>query len=352
MTHGGTGSVSLVGDVMIARPFAQSGRGDGAGFRAALAAAREADCVVANLEMPLSRRGVRVPKTSSLRSDPAVIESVRAMGIDAVTLANNHLYDYGPEALLDTVSACRKAGISCCGAGEDLEAALAPARLRAGGAAVALLSVACTLPVESAARQGKPGIAPVGVGQSFEPDFNLSAEQPGTVPFVRTWAVPADQQRVCDRVAALRDEGHAVIVGIHWGVPEHWLSPSLGRLAEYQRPLGRALIDAGADIVLGHHTHSLHPIEVYRGRPIFYSVGNFLFEEPRAFMAPESVIVQARFGGRLAIALVPALLDAAGFPERAAGSAAARVLGHLADLSKTFGTSIEVEGDRARLVLE
>jgi len=91
---------------------------------------------------------------------------------------------------------------------------------------------------------------------------------------------------------------------------------------------------------------------VYRGRPIFYSVGNFLFEEPRAFMAPESVIVQARFGGRLAIALVPALLDAAGFPERAAGSAAARVLGHLADLSKTFGTSIEVEGDRARLVLE
>jgi len=156
---------------------------------------------------------------------------------------------------------------------------------------------------------------------------------------------------VCDRIAALRGEGQVVIVGIHWGVPEYWLSPSLGRLAEYQRPLGHALIDAGAEIVFGHHSHSLHPIEVYRGKPIFYSAGNFLFEDPRAFMGPESMIVQAAIGAQLEISIVPVLVDADGFPEVAAGPTAARVLGRLVELSQSFGTSLELAGDRARLSL-
>ena len=352
MRETGSGTVSLVGDLMIRRPFADTGRGKAPGFRSAVAAMREADLVVANLEMPLSRRGSRVPKHSSLRSDPGVIGDVRSMGVDAVTLANNHMYDYGPEALLDTVAACREAGIACCGAGTDLDAALDPARLRAGGASVAVLSVACTLPVESAARAGKPGIAPVEVGWSYEPDVNLTVEQPGTMPQVHTWASAADQETVCRRIAALRDEGHAVVVGIHWGVPEHWMSPFQGRLAAYQRPLGRALIDAGAEIVFGHHSHSLHPVEVYRGRPIFYSAGNFLFEDPKEFMAPESVIVQAVFGRDLAVTLVPAVADAEGFPHLAQGDAAHRVLDRLADLSAPFGTRLERDGDRARLILD
>lgn len=347
----GSGTVSLVGDVMIRRPFAQSGRSAAPGFRAAVAALGETDLAVANLEMPLSRRGSRVPKHSHLRSDPDVILDVRALGVHAVTLANNHMYDYGPDALHDTVAVCREAGIACCGAGADLDAALAPARLRAGRIPVALLSVASTLPVESTARAGKPGIAPIEVGWSYEPDVNVTVEQPGTMPRVHTWASRADQETVCARIAALRAEGHAVIVAIHWGVPEYWLSPFQGRLAEYQRPLGHALIDAGAEIVLGHHSHSLHPIEVYRGKPIFYSVGNFLFEDPAGFMAPESVIVQVALGADRAVTLVPAVLDATGFPQVAAGGPAHRVFGVLTELSAPFGTRLEVEGDRARLIL-
>lgn len=351
MSQTATGTVSLVGDVMIRRPFAQSGRGAAPGFQAAVAAMEETDLAVANLEMPLSRRGSRVPKHSHLRSDPAVIQDVKAMGVNAVTLANNHMYDYGPDALHDTVAACREAGIACCGAGADLEAALAPARLRAGGNPVALLSVASTLPIESAARDGKPGIAPIEVGWSYEPDVNLTVEQPGTMPRVHTCASRADQETVCARIATLRAEGDAVIVAIHWGVPEYWMSPSQGWLAEYQQPLGRALIDAGAQIVLGHHSHSLHPVEVYRGRPIFYSVGNFLFEDPRDFMAPESVIVQVALGPEYTVTLVPAVLDAQGFPQLAAGETARHVLGLLAELSAPFGTHFEIEGDRGRLVL-
>ncbi|HXX38438.1 MAG TPA: CapA family protein [bacterium] len=351
MTGTGQGTISLVGDVMIRRPLAESGRGRAAGFQAALAAMRESDLVIANLEMPLSRRGFRVPKHSNLRSDPDVIRDVRAMGVDAVTLANNHMYDYGPEALQDTIAACRAAAVTCCGAGNDLEEAMAPARLRAGAAEIALLSVACTLPIESAARPGKPGIAPIEVVWSFEPDVNLTVEQPGTMPTVRTCASSVDRQRVCNHIAELCAEGHVVIVGIHWGVPEHWLCPASGRLAEYQRPLGHALIDAGAAIVFGHHSHSLHPIEVYRGRPIVYSAGNFLFEDPRRFMAPESVIVQVSLAERHEVTLVPAVLDAEGFPQLATGSAAGRVLDWLRELSGGFGTALAIEGDRGRLVL-
>jgi len=350
--HGtGSGTVSLVGDLMIRSPFAESGRGAAPGFQAAVAAMREADLVVANLEMPLSRRGSRVPKSSNLRSDPGVIRDIKAMGVHAVTLANNHMCDYGPDAMHDTIAACREADIACCGAGVDLDAALAPARLRAAGVPVALLSVASTLPVESAARAGKPGIAPIEVRWSYEPNVNLTVEQPGTMPTVHTWAARTDQETVCAQVAALRAEGHAVIVAIHWGVPEHWMSPFQGRLAEYQRPLGHALIDAGAEIVLGHHSHSLHPIEVYRGKPIFYSVGNFLFEDPKAFMASESVIVQTALGPEFAVTLVPAVVDAQGFPQLAAGEPARHVLGLLAELSAPFGTRLEIEGDRARLIL-
>src|SRR6266508_465961 len=108
--------------------------------------------------MPLSRRGYRVPKWANLRSEPEVIEDIRALGVDAVTLANNHMMDYGPDAMLDTLAACDGAGIVHCGAGADLEAALAPLRFTVGGTRIGLLNASCTLPMESDAAPGKPGI--------------------------------------------------------------------------------------------------------------------------------------------------------------------------------------------------
>ena len=140
------GSVSLVGDLLLRTRLAQLRRAPDAGFDAAVAAMRECEVVVANLETPLSRRGAKLPKYSSQRSDPAIIEDVRAMGIHAVSLANNHMMDYGPEALLDTLAACEGAGILRCGAGRALDEALAPAWLETGGRRIALVSVAATLP--------------------------------------------------------------------------------------------------------------------------------------------------------------------------------------------------------------
>ncbi|MER3399351.1 MAG: poly-gamma-glutamate biosynthesis protein, partial [Chloroflexota bacterium] len=132
------------------------------------------------------------------------------------------------------------------------------------------------------------------------------------------------------------------------------LAPYQGLLAEYQPALGHALVNAGADVVWGHHSHSLHPVEVYRGRPIFYSLGNFFFEGAgaRSFMEPESVIVRLRVGGGLRAELVPLWLDDAGFPRLARDEAAGAVFRKLAERSAQFGTQLEVHNDRAIINLE
>lgn len=343
-------SVSLVGDLMLRSPLAEGATDNGA-LGEVVATLRETGRAIANLEMPLSRRGSKVFKHATLRSDPERIADVHALGFDAVSLANNHMLDYGPLALLDTVDTCREAGILHAGAGADLKEALAPAYLGAGGKRIALLSVASTLPPGFEATETTPGIAPIRVFFSLEIDANLLSEQPGTVPVVHTWTRVEDQESVCALVRRLAGATDLVVVAIHWGVPTYWMSPYTGLLAEYQQPLGRALIDAGADVVFGHHPHLLHGIEVYRDRPIFYSAGNFLFERPRAFMQPESVIAQVEFGERLSVALVPLTVDERGFPRLATGLEAEQVRTRLTILSAPFETGFEREGERLLLAL-
>lgn len=345
------GQITLIGDVMMQSPLSEIRGVAPDGFEAALSALRDGGVCIGNLEMPFSCRGYRVRKHSNLRSDPERADDVRSMGIDAVSLANNHMMDYGPEALFDTLEACDRAGLARCGAGRDLEDALRPAWLRVGSHDVALLSVSATLPMESEAGIGKPGIAPLRVACSFEVDANLMVEQPGTMPVVHTVTDPTDQETLCQLVADLKTRAAYVILAVHWGVPTYWMSPYQGLLAEYQSPLAHALIDAGADLICGHHSHSLHPIEVYRGKPIFYSLGNFMFETARGFMEPESLIVSVRLSDGPSLELRPLSLDANGIPGLAEGDEAQRVLEKAQDLSAAFGTDISVQDSSARLEL-
>ena len=343
------GVIGLVGDIMIQSPTVQARRSAVPGFEAALNALRANEIAIGNLEMPLSNRGYRVPKHSNLRSAPEIMDDIVAMELDAVSLANNHMMDYGPDALYDTIAACEDAKLPACGAGKDLDAAVAPVILESSAGRIGMISVASTLPVESDAGSGKPGIAPIRIGYSFEVDANLLVEQPGTMPVVHTWAVQDDVDVVTEAIQALRKEVDTVIVAIHWGVPQWWMSPYQGLLAEYQQPLGHALIDAGADVIWGHHSHVLHPVEVYNGRPILYSLGNFIFEEPRAFMEPESFIVSITPGDPLAVELTPIWVDEEGFPLLATGDRAAAIIDHLEEISRRFDTKISRSNDRARL---
>ena len=253
--------------------------------------------------------------------------------------------------LADTLEVCDKAEIARAGAGVDIDSALEPAWLAVAGSKIGLLSVACTLPMESDAAVGKPGIAPIHIGFSFEVDTNLLSEQPGTMPAVHSWASADDVERVCTRISAMKQQGDTVIVAIHWGVPNFWLSPAQGLLAEYQQPLGHALIDAGADVIVGTHSHSLHPVEIYQGKPIFYSLGNFLFEGPRDFMEPESVVVRINTDDETSVEVVPLMIDERGFPYRTRGPESTQVLAKLQAMSKQFGTEIQFDEDCGRIVI-
>jgi poly-gamma-glutamate synthesis protein (capsule biosynthesis protein) len=347
-------TVSLVADLRPVTRRVQERMRDGEpSFAAMVEALKASTLVIANLETPLSKRGHPVPKWRNLRSDPEVIQDVKALGVHAVTLANNHMMDYGPEALADTLATCDSAGLARCGAGLDLEEASRPLTFDVGGCRVGLLNLATTLPMGFDAGPGKPGLAPLRVDFALEIDTNFMVESPGAMPTVRTAVRADEQQALCERIRSLKAAVDVAVVSIHWGVPDFWLSPAQGVLAQYQQPLAHAMIEAGADIVYGHHSHTLHPIEVYRGKPIFYSPGNFFFEfdRPRPYMERRSFIATVTVGAGLSIDLVPLVHDDRGLPSRATGPEAQAVFDRLVDLSAPFKTRFKIAGDRAALIL-
>jgi poly-gamma-glutamate synthesis protein (capsule biosynthesis protein) len=346
--------VSLLADLRpVTRCVEQHLRGGDAGFAAMVEELNASHLVIANLETPLSKRGNPVPKFRNLRSDPEVIQDVKALGVQAVTLANNHMMDYGPEALVDTLATCDAAGVARCGAGRDLDEACRPLVFDVQGCRVGLLNLATTVPMGFDAGPGRPGLAPLRVDFALEIDANFMVESPGAMPVVRTWVRAEEQEALCQRIRRLKAEADVAIVSIHWGVPDFWLSPAQGVLAQYQQPLAHAMIEAGADVIYGHHSHTLHPIEVYQAKPIFYSPGNFFFEfdTPRPYMERKSFIVRAGLGEGLGIELVPLVHDDRGIPRRAFGGEAKAVLDRLIDLSVPLGTRLAIEGDRAHVSL-
>ena len=132
---------------------------------------------------------------------------------------------------------------------------------------------------------------------------------------------------------------------MHWGVPSPWLSPIQGPLTEYQRPLAHAIIDAGADLIIGNHPHAIHPVEIYQGKCICYSLGNFVYVDVYPFMAAESILARMSIQSG-AIELIPLCLNEHGIPRRAIGSDAARILTNLHDMSVPLDTTIRIQEGR------
>jgi len=333
------------GDVMFDKPLEHFRRVED-GFESVLAELQQSDLVVVNLEMPLSRRGYRVPKFANYRCDPAMIDDVKAvLGADAVSMANNHMMDWGPTAMLDTIEACEGAGIAHAGAGLDVDAAFAPAVLNSNSKRIEIISAACTLPPESDAGVDKPGIAPVRVKFSLEMDPGLVSEQPGTVPEVHTWIDDQTMEDLCRRISDTKARADVVIVIMHWGVPAPWTTPTQGLLTEYQRPLAHAIIDAGADLIIGNHPHAINPVEMYHGKCICYSMGNFVYGDTRPFMGSESILARMSLDSGT-IELIPILLNEQGIPHRATGDEATRILTMLQEVSSPLATDISIQNDR------
>ena len=225
-------------------------------------ALRAADIAIGHLEVPHTRR------LSELRSDvpapgadPAHIEALARAGFHAVSLAGNHIADCGAAGIADTIAALDAAGIAHGGAGADLGAARAPCLVERGTRRIALLSYNCVGPEESWATPARAGCAYVRVdtadGSRIAPAAPLLAADKTSLELLA-----AD-------VARARTADALVIVALHKGIVH---TPA--QLAPYERDIAHAAIDAGADIVLGHHAHIIRGIEIYRGKPIFHGLGN------------------------------------------------------------------------------
>ena len=265
-------TIAMVGDIFLQEALPQ---------RAELAAIaevlRRADIAFGNLETPVSERGTPIDKWINMRMPPALLADVADMGFDIVTLANNHMWDFGEVAFNDTLGHLRARQLPFVGAGGDLDAAWRPAILPLGELNIAFLGATSTLGPGSAAAEGRPGVAPIQVSESYHLDPPASLEQPGSAPYVFTRAWREDLERAISAIKEARSQADFVVLALHWGVPPFWRPRFQDGLADYQIEVGHALIDAGADVIVGHHPHSLQEVEVYRGKPIFYSLGNFVF---------------------------------------------------------------------------
>lgn len=213
------------------------------------------------------RNGTGEGEGDHTRLDPRLAEIWRTLNIDVASLASNHTRDWGPDALLDTIDCLESMGIATIGAGADDAAARRPALIERNGVRIAFLAYVSVMRNGEQAGTGRPGLAPMRARTYYEPiDY-----QPGCPPRILT--IPYDEDlRALERdVAAARQVADVVVVSLHWGV--HFL-PKV--IAGYQPIVAHAAIDAGADLLLGHHSHLLNAIEVYRGRVCFYGMGNFM----------------------------------------------------------------------------
>lgn len=255
-------TLAAVGDISLDGPVGRiiALHGPGAPL-AGLGDLLAADIVFGNLECPVTERGEKAPKTWNFRAPAKRLEALTRAGFQVLNLANNHIMDYGATGLRDTLAAVDKAGFLRLGAGRDLAEAERLLVVERGGLRIGFLGFTSTFPQEAWARKKRPGVA--------YSDFD------------RFPAVIREAKARCD----------VLIVSFHGGTE---LAPEPN---DIQKDFAKVAITAGADLLIGHHPHVLQPVEIIDGKPVLYSLGNFLFVSP----TPETrwtAVVRARLGPR------------------------------------------------------
>jgi poly-gamma-glutamate synthesis protein (capsule biosynthesis protein) len=243
-------------------------------FEAVMECFKTVDLRICQLECTMSDKGtlrtdVRNP---AHRVSPNNIKALTNASFDIVTFAGNNSLDYGIEAFLDTIERLKAEGIAVVGAGRNIKEAQASIFLECNEVKLAFVNFCSILRDGYAATQDRPGISPLRVSTFYEPLENIF-EQPGTP--AKTITIPDydDLNTVKNIIRASKESADIVIAGFHWGV--HFTYD----LAMYQPEVAYAAVDAGADLVIGSHPHCLQAIDIYKGKYIFYSLGNFAFEQ-------------------------------------------------------------------------
>ncbi len=316
-------TVAGVGDMLFDRQVKAlvESQGGEAPLKPVASRLAAADVTVGNLETTLANSGERNPVKEpkyAFRGAPAGIQGLKLAGFDAVSLANNHAMDYGWDPMRDTIASLDEAGIGHSGVGENTEAAWKPATIETeSGATVAYLAYTHILP----------------------PGFLASEERPGVA------SGKMDMDLITDAIREAKKTHDYVIVSFHWGV-EYEDYANGDQVAKAHK-----VIDAGADMVLAHHPHVIQGVEFYNGRLIAYSLGDFVFDH-YSRKTGESFILEAELGpdGVANATAKPVYLDEYGRPEYVSGKEARVILDRLSDISAPHGTTIDIDGDSARIL--
>ena len=224
----------------------------------------DADIFMVNQEFPFTDRGEKVPdKQFNFRVSPQWVSALKEMDVDLVTLANNHILDYGQQGLLDSCDTLNEAGIAYVGGGKDLDEAKKLVTMEAGGRTIGFLGTSRVYMDGSwAAGAGHPGVF-----STYDPSLAI------------------------EEIKKAKEQCDYLVVYVHWGIERNTEPES------YLRSMGQAYIDAGADLVVGSHPHVLQPVETYKDKTIAYSLGNFVFGSS----IPSTELLKVELDGEAAV---------------------------------------------------
>ncbi|HEV2200978.1 MAG TPA: CapA family protein [Bryobacteraceae bacterium] len=327
------------------------------------------DVVFTNFESTIldANKG-QSPKDGRFLSPPAALEALQTFGFNLISVANNHSFDLKVPGVQNVMEQTTRLNLAHAGIGKTIDEAVAPGFLKTPKGTVALIAMASGLvPEGGSATATRPGVNELHV------DGNKPNEQ--------------DSQRILQSIREARKKADLVIVYEHNHVFDKpfqtiMLEELPERLGppEWLKKWTHAEVDAGADIVVMHGAPLLHGVEIYRGHPIFFDLGNFIFQVPPADtlldepILWESVVAYVDFQGRNLQSIkfrpiaqnkigegqpdphdehnVNLFMQTRGLPRPATGEQARYILERLADLSRPFGTTIEVNGDTAQIKLK
>lgn len=314
---------TAVGDIMLGRNVGKRLEKAGSyslAFSGVADVLKQGNIVFANLESPLtpSTHGLNKEKKIVLKGSPDAIEAILTGGFNLLTLSNNHMLDYYDTGLFDTVSLLDKNGIAHSGAGKNIEEAGKPALIEKNGYRIGLLSYT---DMANYIYEGEPRI-------SFAAGENKAG------------VIPRDYETIRQAIANVRDSVDLLAVSLHWGIEESF------KIAPEQVDFARKLIDDGADMILGHHPHQFQGIEIYKGKPILYSMGNFMFDQNDTENM-ETFIVEMHYEGKSLQSLVarPVRIVEKSRAELQTGQPAQNILAREAGLCEQLGSTPEIEGD-------
>jgi poly-gamma-glutamate capsule biosynthesis protein CapA/YwtB (metallophosphatase superfamily) len=322
---------------------------------------QNADLAVGHLEVPHTRStGELNGDIPAPGADPDHLSALPEAGFGALTLAGNHMSDCGEEGIIETREGVNRLGLACCGAGIDLKEARRPAVLSISKKRISILSYNCVGLEEGWATETKAGVAYVRIDTANGSPITPSAP----LEKVSADSIYSMQQ---DIIAA-KPQADIIIVALHKGIVH---TPAV--LAPYEQPVAHAAIDAGADVVIGHHAHIIKGIEFYRGKPIFHGLGNgcvvtralspdqdhplradwalkrkelFGFEpDPEYYLAPfhpqavNSILGCVRWynSGQIETGFIPVYMEPPGRPVIADGRKAKEIINYMAEITVKAG---------------